>query len=358
MAQIEHKLWIHFSDYPFAIQPYFLKFLAYAKVEDMAKVKEYLGGVDTVNEKYNRLRTFLATWEKREFGDLILDIDKELVSCYWEKEWTWLWNEIFGKYVEIMKIIEEDAAKIQKEYYWKDSNTSFSKQSYIKELLKRANDILEDISQILKAHPSLEQIKKVVKKYNKSLVQYWTLFSITEKDSIKMLEHVTRELWVKCVQLSWDKIDWKAKDDLWNLYESNYEDSPEKEKLLSYIKKWLEKDYGNPEADFHLFYLQDKCILTAKFIKEPDWKVYGWAFNAIDQLKFYKFWKFIFEKLLEKYDDYINHGHVLVKNAYLLRYYSQFGLEPDRDENWELIIEKHWDLEFYHIERKARFSKI
>jgi hypothetical protein len=113
MTQIESAIGIKFSDYPFSIQPHFLKFLAYATVDDMARVKTYLAHGKTLEEKFIRLRVFLATAEGRSFGDLILDIDNQLVQKFGEDEGKKLGNELFAKYTDIMKIAEEDAESIK-----------------------------------------------------------------------------------------------------------------------------------------------------------------------------------------------------------------------------------------------------
>jgi len=42
MAQIEEAIGIDFSEYPFSIQPHFLQFLAYATIDDLERVKQYL----------------------------------------------------------------------------------------------------------------------------------------------------------------------------------------------------------------------------------------------------------------------------------------------------------------------------
>ncbi len=64
LMRIEKYLDIKFSHYPFSIQPPFLQFLAYATLEDFARVRDFLSGADKIDDKRYRLRLFLATVEK------------------------------------------------------------------------------------------------------------------------------------------------------------------------------------------------------------------------------------------------------------------------------------------------------
>lgn len=338
MAQIEHAIGIRFADYPFSIQPHFLSFLAYATVDDMERMRTYLAHAATTEEKFARLRTFLATGEKREFGDLILRIDTLLTEYYGEQDGARLGNGLFGKYAEIMAVIEEDAEQIQGEYYGADSGARFSKQSYVRELMKRANDVLEDIARMLESHPPLARIEKAIGEYDAELVQYGSLFRITEKESGLSLDAAMENLGIVHKAVPGNKMDKEQKRKVWNLYEINYADHPSRDTILPLNQSRLDADYENPDASFHLFEHKGKCLLTAKFVTQPDGSVYFGAFNTELQFQPYGFGVFVLDKLLSEYDDRIIHGHVLKGSEHLLRYYKRYGLEPEKAPDGSPVV--------------------
>lgn len=351
MAQIEHHLWISFKDYPFSIQPHFLKFLAYATKKDFKNIKFYLWHAPEIPDKHNRLRTFLATSQNRDFWDMIIDIDKTLVKLYWIQEGTRVWNELFGKYAQITEILEKEAADIQKEYFWEKSTLKFSRYDYVKNLIFKVNRLLEDIHKFLKKKdkPTLAEFESKMTEYNKELIQYWALFQISPKDNIKSIDEVTSELWIQKILKKWNKLSTEEKEIIWDFYEINYKEHPEWELILDFVKKWLEEDYENENADFYIFTHNNNSLLTIKFIKEPDWKIYFGAFNGNNQFQYNNFWKFILEKFLSQYKDKTVHWLVLKSSPHLLDYYAKFWFEPEKDANWELVVKVENWLEFYHI---------
>jgi hypothetical protein len=354
LSQIEEAIGIDFSDYPFSIQPHFLTFLAYATLEDMEQVKVYLSHGKDTNDKYNRLRVFLAVGEGREFGDLILKIDSQLVEQYGKEIGSAIGNQVFAKYADIMTIVEEDVETIKREYFGADANVKFSKQKHVRELMIRANSILESLDRAIGNHLSIEQFERVVCEYDTELVQFGSLFRIAEKDGTQSLETTMWQLGVKYRRITGDKMQPSDREKIWNLYETNYATNPIRDKLLPFIRSGLENDFQNSQARFHLFEYHNTCLLSVKFVEQPDGSIYFWAFNSEPQFQSYSFGSFVFEKLLSEYNGRKVHGLIIKGNEYLLPYYRRYGFEPERNLDWSLVIEnKEW-IEFCHIVRTSQ----
>ncbi len=367
MMQIEESIGIEFRDYPFSIQPHFLKFLAYATTDDMARVKTYLAHAKNSEEKLTRLRVFLATAEGRSFGDIILDIDVKLVEKFGENEGTNIGNELFSKYARIMKVAEEDAEAIKWEFYGADSDAQFSKQRYIQELLKWANKILglfhETLNDTRESRDWNEvftkNILQMLDECSVDMIQYGTLFKVTNKDSTETLENVMKNLGIKPEEVSGDKMTKEQKRAIDSLYEVNYRNNPKREEILKFVWEGLKEDYHNPRTKFHLFSYRDECLLSVKFIEQDDGSIYAGAFNARLQFQKYSFGNFAIGKLLEHYSDRDVRGHVIVGSDHLLDFYGKHGFIQERDNEWNPIIEIKEGVKLYKIVRpKQKENKI
>ncbi len=298
---------------------------------------------------YPRIKSFLSINKPHlRWNEIILELDRLLIDNFWEEEWIKIWNDIFKKYSRIVDILDMESIIIKEYFYWKKSSLLFNRNDFSKIILDNANKFLEKILKLLKTSWDKKEILQEIENTKSTLSQYWSLFVTSEKDDIKCIEDI-QKLWIKLVEVNWDKMNKKQKNEVRNLYESNYEDFEQKNDLLPYIASWLEKDYKNSKTHFSLFYLQDICLLTYKFVEESDSRVYAWAFNAVDQMKFTKFWKFAFERKLVEFKDYEIHWHVLAWNDNLLEYYMKFWFEPDKNEDWTYKIEKLGKLDVIHI---------
>lgn len=357
MTQIESAIGIHFSDYPFSIQPHFLKFLAYATTDDMVQLKAYLSHAKTAEEKLTRLRVFLATAEGRNFGDLILDIDQKFIEKFGEIEWTKTANELFEKYVEIMDIANEDAESIKWEFYGVDSGAQFSKQKYIQELLSKANDTLEDFSKVLNSEAPHEIITEHLAACNTDMIQYGTLFRVTDKnfDTKKPLVDSLKEFGIDLLEKTGPEMNSDDKTVMMQLYETNYQSHPKKEEYLANIKRVLEWNYQNPKAKFFLLKYRWSPLLSAKFVEQDDGSVYFGAFNTAIHFQQNQLGVLVLEKLLENYSDRIIRGHVIQERKNLIRYYSRYGFEMEKDDNENsLKPDIVGGMEFFRMIRKTK----
>lgn len=333
MMQIERSIGIEFRDYPFSIQPHFLNFLAYATIDDMARVKTYLSHGKTTEEKFTRLRVFLATAEGRSFGDLILDIDNKLIEKFGEMEWTKIGNELFEKYMEIMDIAEEDAESIRWEFYGADSNAQFSKQKYIQELLGKANDTLKNFSEILDNEASSEVIIEHFATCNANMIQYGTLFRVTEKnfDTKKSLVDSLKELGIELVEKTGPEMNIDDRAAMMNLYEANYQSHPKKAEFFANATQVLEWNYRNPKSKFFLLRYRWSPLLSAKFVEQDDGSIYFGAFNTALYFQQNNLGILVLEKLLSQYSDKLVRGHVMHERKDLIRYYGRYWFEREKD---------------------------
>lgn len=67
------------------------------------------------------------------------------------------------------------------------------------------------------------------------MIQYGTLFKVTDKDSAETLENVMKNLGIKPEEVSGDKMTKEQKRAIDSLYEVNYRDNPKREEILKFV---------------------------------------------------------------------------------------------------------------------------
>ncbi|MDD2566106.1 MAG: hypothetical protein PHZ26_05480 [Candidatus Gracilibacteria bacterium] len=357
LSLFEEKTGISIFGYPFKSIYHFISIIwdfdtpdVGTELSNVDHLNKFLHGDLNPKTNYPRIMSFLSISKPHLKGnETILELDNLLIEKFGEEKGIEIGNEIFEKYHKIIDVLNVGENEIKNRFFGNNTSIGFDRSFFDNTLIKNANKFLEKIIELLKTSSDKNAIFKEIENTKAVLSQYGSLFVSSEKEDIKSLEDIQKKLGVKLVEISGDKMNKKQKDEVRQLYESNYEDFNQKDDLLPYIVSSLEKDYKNDKAHFSMFYLQDICLLTYKFIEETDSRIYAGAFNAVDQMKFTKFGKFAFERKLVEFKDYEIHGHVIAGNDKLLEYYRQFGFEPDKNEDGTHKIEKLGKLDFIHI---------
>ncbi len=376
LYQIETALWIEFSDYPFLIQPPFLQFLAYATLEDFARVREFLAKASDKKDKYYRFRLFLATTEKPNrnkpneipIAEIILELEWKLIETYsrenkenWEQAWKERAQLIFKKYSDVMDIIEKEAQEIQDSLIAHDAIVTFSKQEFSRNLLGRANNtILRDFYKEVE-HGSPESIEELFGKCRADLLQFGSLFrSITVHTPGDTLDTILSSYKVKREIVNGVDLVTKNKENIikW-LYQRNYRDRPDFDEVMRLVHDDFEKDKKDINTEYSFFYYTTwedtawkdhwKPILTVKFTKQPDGTIYAGGLNSEPMLLQSSFWIYAFRWLLQEYNDKVVTGKVAKDSKKLLREYGKLGFESD-----EILHTDESGLECYDIIRPVQ----
>ncbi len=379
LYEIETTLWIQFSDYPFSIQPPFLQFLAYATLEDFARVREFLAHGTTSDEKYHRLRVFLATAEKpdaeekkKPISEVILDLDTKLQVAKKGE----LSNKIFEKYDAIMRIIEQESSQIQEIFTKKNMMLSFSKKDYTKFLLHRINEVL---LRSLEKEQDIEKIDVLFGEIQTDLIRFGAFFRITHPkettdDIDSLLEHYkVHKKTIKGTDLmQWDK---QYLSVIRGFYEKVYRDRSNFKEIMELIDTELQEDAQSNKVEFTIFYFWDVSneslpLLTIKFTEKDEHTVYfGW-FNADPLIQKTEFWGSILKSFLKKYEDKDILGSILKwGEGGLSKFYKGFGftvaeeaqeieiLTPDNEVKktgiWAYKIEKSGANTWWNLEKTA-----
>ena len=359
LFHIETSLWIQFSDYPFSIQPPFLQFLAYATLEDFARVREFLAGADNIQDKYCRLRLFLATTEKPDpkkpnqipITGIILNLEWKLIKTYsrndkenGEQKWKDMTQRIFKKYSEVMDIINEEADKIQKSLLSENTNLTFKKAEFAKKLLWRANSIVLREFDEKAWGQNLESIDMLFEECRVDLLQFGSLFH-TLKGPLKEGGSLQDALVPYDIQMSdmrkSTKLTVEEQEQIRSLYVQHYRTWDNFEAIMKIVDGWLEEDKLDPNVEYTFFYYKwpkgsenmkpgQSAILTIKFAEKNDGSVYVGAFNSDLMMIESSFWTYVFGSMLEKYEGREINWTVIEGSEHLLDFYKKFKFETDR----------------------------
>lgn len=351
--KIEETLGIEFENFPFSIQSPFLGFLIHATQEDMKRLRNYLDHAQTIEEKYARLRVFLATTKWRWFGEMILNIHEKLIEKLWD-EWGKIGNELFAKYAEIMTIAEDDAINISWEFYWSTSDARFDRDKYLNSILDYANRLLEKTYEVLQSKGDIHSWSNEVQNIRWQLAQYGKIIASTDLTGNFHLKDILKMLRIKNESYQWWSISDEKIDILKSFYHLNYKKHPQKEEIFEAIDKILQHDSQDSASTFLFFSHKWIPVLTTKFKKLSNGDMYMWSFNSPWEMHGSKLWSILLPYLLEEYSDYNIQWEVITTSPELLAYYERFGFEVRRNKNGKHIIRQYGNLSFYQIVRPAR----
>ena len=350
LFSIEQDFWFKFKDYPFSIQPRFMKFLSEANVGEYPRIKSLFDSWETKEQKFDRLNSFIGTYNNKEFSDIILKL--------WESDLLDedVKNIIFNKYsnllLEISESIETSNDLMASERVKIFDNMIYSLNNIFKEI----NEILSKLGKNL-----ILEISDLLDKKKYSFIKSWIFFKALEKEKIKEIDDLKGIPWITYKRINSNNLDEIDKDNIIRdfriLYEESYDIITQWEfieEMIWWIKeiftKWI-------DTDFYLFYVSWKPVLSSYF-KKIDWEKYFWWFNWSGLFSSYGFWFTVLNMILkEQWTNYSINALILQNTDNwdsIIYNIMKDKLKDKYEEIWFIVSEekiKIWSSEYLKIKK-------